>query len=111
MTFPYGETVTVRTMTVTGRDVDGNDARTPTNRTLNNVPVWDPRFGNRELVQGQDMVLSDLALLFPAGDPIVATDRVIVRGDEYEVDGKPAVFRNPLTGTGCIQVNVNRVTG
>ena len=111
MTFPYGETVTVRTMTVTGRDGDGNDVRTPSDTALKNIPIWDPRFGNSELVQGQNLVTSDMALWLPFGTVITPTDRVIVRGDVYEVDGNPAVFVNPFTGTSGVQVNLKRVTG
>lgn len=109
--FAFGETVTVRTMTVTGRDSDGNDIRTPSDVVHSNIPVWDPRFGNSELVQGQNLVTSDYALWFPFGTIITATDQVIVRGDVHEVDGKPAVFVNPFTGTSGVQVNVKRVTG
>jgi len=107
----FGETVTVRTMTVTGRDSDGNDVRTPTDRVLTNVPVWDPRFGNGEQLQGQDLVEADLALWLPVDVAVTATDRLVVRGDVYEVNGQPAVFRNPMTGTSGQQVNANRVTG
>lgn len=111
MSFPYGETVTVRTMTVTGRDSLGNDVRTATDRLVTNVPVWDPRFGNSELLQGRDTVISDVALWLPLNVRVVATDQVIIRGDLYDVVGNPAIFRNPMTGTSGQQVNANRVTG
>ena len=110
MTFPYGDTVTVRTMTVTGVDSLGNDVRAATDVVHSNIPVWDPRFST-EQVQGQDLVTADYALWFPFGTVVLATDRVIVRGDVCEVDGKPSVFINPFTGTSGVQVNVKLVTG
>jgi hypothetical protein len=110
--YRYGETVTVRTVTVTGQDSDGNDVRTSTAETvLWNVPVWDPRFGNAEATQGQDVVTSDVALWLPLSVAVAATDRLLVRGDEYEVDGNPAIFLNPYNGISGQQINANRVTG
>jgi hypothetical protein len=110
VTFPYGETVTVRTVTVTGSDALGNDTFSTTDVAHNNIPVWDPRFST-EQVQGQDLVTSDYALWFPSRTVVLATDRVIVRGDVCEVDGKPSVFVNPFTGTSGVQVNLRMVTG
>jgi len=110
MSFPYGDTVTLITRTKSGVDGDGNDVFTETSTDLANVPVWDPRFGNTELVQGQDTVFADLAMWLPYDVDVTAYDAVEVRGVRYEVDGSPARFRSPFTGKSGQQVNVNRIT-
>ena len=40
MTFPFGQTVTLLTRSVSGRDAYGNDELTSTSTTLTGVPVW-----------------------------------------------------------------------
>lgn len=110
MNFPFGETVTLRTRTVTGHDGDGNDVYGSTSSTVPNVPVW-PR-NSSELVQGQDTLIVGLWVLLPPGTDVSAVDVVTVYGKDYSVDGEPGLYRSPFTGTDAgVQVALTRVTG
>lgn len=108
--YPYGETVRLCSRTVNGTDAHGNDTYTETSTDIPGVPVW-PR-GSSEMVQGQDTTVVGLWALLPPGTDVMFVDRVIVRGQAYEVDGEPAVQSSPLTGTNAgVQVALKRVTG
>jgi len=112
-TFPYGETVTLISRTVTGQDADGNDIYTDV-ETLVPGSVFAP-FGGTELIQGQDTVISNPTIYL--GDPSVtpsATDKVRrANGEVYDIDGQPQVYPpNPFTGerVGAV-LRLERVTG
>lgn len=108
---PYGTTVTILDRTKTGKDSQGNATYTwaPTVDVPGSV-VW-PRTSS-ELVQGQDLVIIGLNVLLPAGYSMTATQRARIDGVDYEVDGEPGIFTNPIEGTraGC-QVALTRVEG
>lgn len=113
MTAPFGETVTLLSRTVTGRDGDGNDLYTVVETPVPGS-VFAP-FGGTELIQGQDTTIQNPTVYL--GDPEVvpkATDRVRrSNGEVYEVDGQPQVYPpNPFTGerVGAV-VRLERVTG
>lgn len=92
-----GEPVTLVTRTRNGVDSDGNDVYTDTpTDVLGGCVIW-PR-GSSELVQGVDTTITGLWLLFPPGTQVSATDRVIARGDTWEVDGDAQQHRSPFTG-------------
>ena len=114
-----GESITVITRTVSGRDADGNDVFSETQTVVNGCVFW-PRLSARgsatansgEFLNGADRIIYGLAGLVPPGTVVKATDRVIARGELYEVDGEPALWQSPLTGTqGGTEVNLTRVTG
>lgn len=95
--FGFGETATFVTRTATSRDADGNDVYT-------DVPVditgcgFDPG-GSFETLQSGDQVTTTPTLYAPQGALVpAAVDRVIIRGETYEVDGTPRDYRNPFTG-------------
>jgi hypothetical protein len=74
VTFGFGETVTLLSRTVSGRDADGNDVYT-TVETPVPGSVFAP-FGSTELIQGQDTTIQNPTIYL--GDPTVvpkATDR------------------------------------
>jgi hypothetical protein len=104
MFYPFGETVTLLTETVTGQDADGNDATTPVEVEVPNS-LFAPA-GAVELVQGQNTVIENptvyLAEFDANGQPVnpKATDKVRrANGDVYLIDGKPLIFPpNPFTG-------------
>jgi len=48
--------------------------------------------------------------LYPGAD-ILATDRLIVRGRTYRVNGEPADWSHPQSRGGGVLVNVERVDG
>lgn len=115
--WPAGEPATVLrggtpTQDAYGNDVPGEDVETP----YEGCAVW-PRVSSvavqtREELQARDQVIDGLYVLFPTGASVLATDRVRVRGDVYLVDGDPASYRSPLTGTALgPQVALTRVTG
>lgn len=70
-----------------------------------------PRASSEENA-GRTAVIVGLSLYAPAGTDILPTDRVVVRGVTYEVDGEPGEWVNPLTGARPgIEVALKRVTG
>jgi hypothetical protein len=114
-----GESITVIARTASGQDSDGNDAFTESQTVVTQCIFW-PRLSARgsatansgEYLQGGDRVIYGLSGLVPPGTVIDETDRVIARGELYEVDGKPALWLSPLTGTqGGTEVNLTRITG
>lgn len=61
---------------------------------------------------GRAAVIVGLALHAPAGADILSTDRVVVRGDTYEVDGEVGDWRSPFSGVAKgIEVALKRVSG
>jgi hypothetical protein len=95
-TFPFPESAVIITQAIIGRDGDGNDVYGPAE-----VPVtgaFAPA-GSTELIQGEDVVISNPTFYLDDGSPIPsATDSMRIRGVEYLVDGKPQAFHNPFTG-------------
>lgn len=82
--------------TVTGRDDHGNDVYTETDVSVDAVFVPG---SSSELVQGQDTVLTHPTLYLPADPPPAPTDRVVVNGVTYDVDGTPQMWpASPFTG-------------
>lgn len=116
MTYPYGETVQVLDGSVTGRDSYGDDQRTyPVKATYDNVAVW-PADGNgtggNEFQDGRDTVTIGLVVSLPDGADIQPTDRVIARGQTWEVQGQPGEYASPLTGwRPGLPVALRRITG
>lgn len=110
MFFPFGQTVVVTTRVVAGQDSDGNDAFTPSNTTLTNVPVW-PK-GASEDLQGRDLATTDLTALLPLSITVSLIDAITVYGAKYEVDGEPERFQSPFTDLNPgVLVNLKKVTG
>lgn len=110
MTFPFGQDVTLVRRTVSGRDAYGNDVFTETQTAIPGCPVW-PR-SSTENVQAQDLTITGVAALLPAGTDVSAVDAVLIAGLKYEVDGEPAVFVSPFTNLAPgVQLNLKRVTG
>lgn len=96
--FGYGETFQIVTEGVTGQDADGNDVYgvvgTPTDVRGAFAPA-----GSTELVNGQATVITHDTVYLDMGYPAPGPkDRMLVRGVLRDVDGVPAVYRNPWTG-------------
>lgn len=107
-----GETVGVIRPT-TGMDRYGNEtlvyADTPTH-TVDGC-AFDPG-GSTEMLDGRTAVTTTPTLYAPPGADIKATDKVIVRGDEFGVTGKPAVWVSPFDGvTKGVVAQLEKVTG
>lgn len=108
--FPFPESFTIHSRTVTGQDGDGNDVYSDTNTSTSGA--FAPE-GSTELIQGQNTVLTHPTVYLEDGAPVpAATDQMTVRGVRYDIDGEPQVFHNPLTGyePGAV-VKLLRVTG
>lgn len=112
MIFGFGETLVVHTRTRSGQDAYGNDVFTTTDTTLTNVPVWPA--GATELVQGEDLTITGLYALLPAGSNVTAIDYVTRQrdGKRYEVDGEPGFYTSPFTGLDPgVRVHLTKVEG
>lgn len=61
---------------------------------------------------GHDRDVSTPAIYVPLGVVMDARDRVVVRGERYEVDGDTRVFRNPYNGRmDGNQIDLRKVAG
>ena len=110
MDFPFPEAATIVSRAVTGQDGDGNDVYGTVETAT--VGAFAPE-GSTELIQGQNTVIANPTFYLADGAPTpAATDRLIVRGVTFDVDGEPQVYRNPFTGEepGAV-VRLERVTG
>lgn len=101
--WPHGETITVLDGTVTGSDDDGNDVRLwPPKASYDNIAVG-PSDANaqvsNEFTNARDLVTIGINLYVPPDADIAAVDRVIVRGEEFEVQNEADYWQSPYTGT------------
>lgn len=115
--YPYGETVTVLEATsstdpFSGEETQG-DWSAPTETVVEDCAVA-YRTSNETNDEGHvSQVITGLVLYGPYSMPITAQSRIrLANGDVWEVDGKPAFWKNPFTGweAGC-EVNLREVTG
>jgi hypothetical protein len=100
-------------------------APSTTDRYGATVPDWDnateldvtscivaPRTQEEETGNGRVAVPIGFTVYAPAGTDIIETDRLEVRGEPCEVDGKPAVWTDPWTNTTRgVEVPVRTVDG
>lgn len=113
---PYPETVTV-VRVATDKFGDRTDGAT---HDVSGCAVY-PRMAKAavsitrsvgETTSADDIVAFGLGVLMPPGSDVLATDRVIVQGNEYEVDGNPTAWSSPLSNfQPGIEVLLKRVTG
>jgi hypothetical protein len=81
----------------TGLDSDGSDVYGDTLTLLYETVTW-PR-ASTENVQGGDLVITGVTMLIRPGVDLGAVDQVLVDGKRYDIDGDPAHYRSPFTGT------------
>lgn len=99
MDFPHGEQV-IRLRAATSEDEYHNtleDWSAPVQLFIDNAAVgsagtFDITTPDRQPTE------ADFDVMLPAGTDVVATDRLVVRGDECDIVGRPFDWRNPLTG-------------
>jgi len=112
--FPFGETVIRRRREQTGTDRYGNPVYQFVETTLDERAAFDPG-GSREPVEvGRDQTVTTPKLYFPASWPdLVESDRVVVRGKQFTVQGTPADWKGPFAGPaiGGLVVELQRLTG
>lgn len=109
VTFPFGVNVTVVSRAVSGTDSLGNDVFTLTKTVV--LGAFAPG-GSTELVQGQDIVITQPVAYLPPGTVVGPSDAVQVAGTTYEVDGSPNAWLSPFTGwQPGVEVRLKAVTG
>jgi hypothetical protein len=107
LTFPTP--ILLLTRTLAPRDADGNDTYTTVQTVTQGA--FDPG-GSTELVQGQDLVITQPTVLLPPGTAVGPLDAVSVAGVTYEVDGSPNAYTSPFTGwQPGVVVKLRAVTG
>jgi hypothetical protein len=110
MSWDFGITVALITRTKSGIDRDGNDVYSTVETTIEDC-AFDPG-GSTELVQGQDMVITQPTLYVPAGTVVDSYAAFLINGQKFEVDGSPNDWSSPFTGwTPGVAIRLKRVTG
>lgn len=101
MDFPYGETVTrLRATAVTdpySGEATGEDWTTPSTLTIDDC-AFNPGVSSEPVQNARNAVLTRPEVYAPAGSDILSGDRLVVRGDTFEVQGRPQDWRSPFTG-------------
>lgn len=110
-----GETVTrIRAGAQTGTDAFGQPVYGPDVETTIDGAMFAPGGSSESVEVGREAVVTAPTLYFRAAWPdIVETDRIRVRGVEYDVDGRPADWRDPFgtDGPGGLVVTLKAVEG
>ena len=101
MRFPHGETVTIVRAPVGATDDYGNpvDDWEGASQTVVTECALAPRSEPESGGPDNPAVLIGFQLYAPPGTDIRPTDRVLARGEVFEVDGISAQWANPFTGT------------
>lgn len=114
--FQYGETLTlVRRAAVRDSggefvtDDYGNLTYAETEQPVLGVAVW-PESATETVVPGERTNAVYLAAL-PPHVLVDAVDYVRWLGKEYEIQGDPERYRNPMTGVGLQTIRLHRVEG
>lgn len=108
---PYGEDVALIRREVIGVDQYGNDVEDDVTTTIPGCVVW-PRT-SVEYTDARDTVITGITVLIPPGVDVAATDRFVVRGENYDVQAQPFNWsHNPFTNSRAgSQVELTKVTG
>lgn len=112
--FPFGEPVIRQRREQTGTDRYGNPVYEYEDTALDEHAAFDPGGSREPVEQGRDPVVTTPKLYFPGTWPdLVESDRVIVRGQTYTVQGTPAEWLGPFAGPaiGGLVVELQRLTG
>jgi head-tail adaptor len=111
--FPAGETVTVVRAALVD-DGYGNQVRDWPNatRTPHQGCAVAQNGRDESLTGDRNVVASDLVVFMPSGTDVAATDRLEIRGRDYEVVGEPFDWVSPFTGSAFgVAVYCNRAEG
>lgn len=115
MTYAFGETVTVLSAPLAtdeyGSPSAERDWSAATETVIEGCAVA-PRSSSEVDDPGRTAVIVGLSVFLPAGSVVSPHDRMLVRGETYEVEGEPGVWRSPFTGwTPGVEVALRRVAG
>ena len=112
ISFAAGETLTIRTPVITGRDDLGIEQVTITETDVDGCAFQPTQ--TSELNQGSDQVTDDARAYLPAGTAVSPAATVVrkLTGIEYQVQGANMLHRSPFTGTEApITIRLRAVTG
>lgn len=107
-----GETVTRLRATVVADRYGGQnkDWSNPSRATINGCAL-EPRLEG-EVGDGREGVVIGWTVYAPADADVLATDRLRIRSVDHDVDGQPAEWRSPFTGTPRgLEIRTRRVDG
>ena len=99
--FPHGETVTrLRATSAVDPYSDEPTQSDWTSPDSLDIPGcgFNPGQSSEPTQEARNAVITQPEVYAPTGSDVLAGDRLVVRGDTYDVDGKPAVWRSPFTG-------------
>lgn len=113
--FPYGDTVTRLRPTAAIDPYSGEATDADwTDPDVLDVPgcAFDPGGSSEPAEVGRGSVTTSPTLYAPTEADIRASDRVVVRGRTWQVDGDPALWMHPMTGWAAgLVVNLKGVEG
>lgn len=101
MTFPHGETVTRRRAAVVTDPYSDHDTGLDWNSaTEADIDGCGVALGGsvEPLLTAREAVDSDFDVFMPPNTDVIARDRLIIRGLECDVAGRPFDWMNPFTG-------------
>lgn len=97
----YGETATrLRAVATTDRfsgEATALDWFTPDELEIEGC-AFDPGSSSEPLEQARDGVLTKPTLYAPSSSDVLPSDRILVRGRTWQVDGDPSDYRSPFDG-------------
>jgi hypothetical protein len=99
--FPFGETVVrQRATSVTdpySGEATGASWDAPSTLTIPGCG-FNPGQSSEPVQDARNAVITRPEVYAPSGADILAGDRLVVRGETFDVDGDPADWRSPFTG-------------
>lgn len=101
MLFPHGETVTRQRAAEEIDPYSLEYAEQDWEATYDlDIPgcAFNPGGSSEPLEVGRESVITRPEVYAPAGSDILAGDKLVVRGEVYEVEGQPASWVSPFTG-------------
>jgi hypothetical protein len=108
---PQGATVVIIRRTLQAEpDVRGNDVYVESRIEVRGCSVQSG--ATSEIVQGTELVSSDVVVYMPSGTDLYPVDALEIDGERYEIQGQPGSNQSPFTGSiGPVEVRANRQTG
>lgn len=108
-----GEPITRVRREVSGTDAHGNPSYADVEATIEGGWLAPEKDSREPRESGRDAVVTSPALFFPGARPdLRADDKVIVRGEKYEVEGDPSDWRDPFgSDLGGLVVTLRRAEG
>lgn len=116
MRYPAGETVTVlrgvaEVDPFSGEDSNDLNWSEPTATAYENCAVA-PSTTTEPDDPNRSPVIDGLMVFGPYTMDVTARDRLLIRGDVYEIDGEPGFWKNPINGrTPGVQIKAKKVSG